>query len=534
MKKSFITLLVLSPFYALAQLNYPSYDNLQSRINKLKNHKAVSVSSIGNSYGGETIPVIKIQQGAQVKPTLLIVAGIDGKHPAGVINSLEVADKLLAISPDSLNRLLQKKSIWIVPLVNPDAYKRNSTSIVWSSGNARIIDNDRDGRVDEDPSKDLNGDKVISQMRVKSIAGTHVQHPQFANVMIEADRSKGEKGAYVILPEGIDADFDGKFGEDGEGGVNIDRNFTFDYRPFTPESGTYAASEPETKAIMEFVYDNPQISTIVQFGLTNNLSEPERFNAGKANERIVSSWSMNDAEVSKYISSIYRETVKSLGEPTKMEHTAGNFGNTAYYHLGKFSFSTPTWWPAFTDTTKNSKPTKSEDLFFKWVEQNNIEGAILPWVKVSHPNFPNQEVEVGGVVDIFRNNPPLSYLKESSDKHADFIQRLLLAMPELEFQLPVVTALGGDIYRVELAVTNIGLMPIYPDIANRIRHTSKFKAVCELQSNQQFLNGKRLQLYPALGPGKTQTFSWLVKGKGNIKIIAGCPTSGEVNLDVKL
>lgn len=282
---------------------------------------------------------------------------------------------------------------------------------------------------------------------------------------------------------------------------------------------------------MDFIFANPQISTILHFGLMNNLSDPEKYNSSKANTRIVESWSMNDANVSKYVSSLYKDVTKSLGEASKQEYKPGNFTNTGYYHLGKFSFATPTWWPALADSVKGIKP---EDVFYKWAITNNVEGAILPWSKIDHPNFPNSEVEVGGIVDIYRNNPPVSYLKESGIAHTLFVTRLLASLPKLEFQKPVVTALGGDVFRVELAVTNVGLMPTYPEIADRIKYASKFKTVCNLQGNQEFLNGKRLQLYPSLGAGKSQTFSWLIKGKGMVNIVAGCPTSGEINLEVKL
>lgn len=531
MKKIFTLVCMLAPFFNYAQLNYPSYANLLSRINQFKGTQFAAVGSIGKSLNGENIPFIKIQHGDAPKPTLLLVAGIDGKHPAGVINSLDVVDRLLALPADSLIQLLSNKSIWIVPLVNPDAYYRNSTTNIWNAGNARVIDNDRDGRIDEDPSKDLNGDKVIAQMRIKSIAGTHIEHPVFKEVLIEADRSKGEGGTYFVDVEGVDLDFDGKYGEDGDGGVNLDRNFTFDYPAFYPESGSYAASEPETKALMDFVFNHPQISTILHFGLSNNLTEPERFNSGKANERIISSWSEDDAKVAAYVSGIYKGLTKPLGEPTKMEQMPGNFTNTGYYHLGKFSFSTPTWWPSVADSIQR---IKAADIFYQWVAENAISGTVLPWTKVDHPNFPNQEVEVGGVVEIFRNNPPLPYLNQSSEMHAVFIQDLLKSMAELKFQEPIVTALGDNIYRVELSVTNVGMMPTYPTIADKIRHVSKFKTVCELQAGQTFLNGKRLQLYPSLGAGKSQTFSWLIGGKGMVSIEAGCPTSGVVHVDVKL
>ena len=534
MKKLLVVLCAMTPLISFAQLNYPNYESIQSKINLTKKNPFVSLSSIGQSYAGEAIPLIKLEKDSSPRPTLLLVAGLDGKHPAGVVSSIEVIQSLLALKADSLNKLLANKSIWVVPMANPDAYKRNISSGVFASGNGRVIDNDRDGRLDEDAAKDLNGDGVLAQMRIKSSAGTHIMHPTFVDVLSPADRSKGEIGQYLLFNEGVDNDFDGRYGEDGQGGVNPDKNFTYDYPAFQSESGNYAGSEPESKALMEFIYTNPQISTILHFGLSNNLSEGERYNASKANQRIIGSWSENDVSVSKYISSIYKESVKELGEATKMEHTSGNFSNTAYYHMGRFSFSTPLWWPSISKESKSSKSSSSTDLFYQWVEENHVSGAVLPWTKINHPNFPNEEVEVGGVVEIYKNNPPLTYLKRPSELHAAFIQRLLNAMPELKFQKPVITALSGDIYRVELTVTNVGMMPTYPEIADKIKHVGKLKTVCELNSNQAFLSGKRLQLYSSLAAGKSQTFSWLIKGKGTIHIQAGCPTSGEINLDVKL
>src|SRR5690606_41037839 len=126
MRKFFLIFCAMAPYWSLAQFNYSSYDALHNRINQLKGKKNVAVESVGKSFGGENIPVIKIEQDKKAKPTLLVVAGIDGKHPAGVVGSLEVVDRLTSLAPDSLNRLLSGRSVWIIPLVNPDAYKRNS------------------------------------------------------------------------------------------------------------------------------------------------------------------------------------------------------------------------------------------------------------------------------------------------------------------------------------------------------------------------------------------------------------------------
>jgi DNA-directed RNA polymerase subunit H (RpoH/RPB5) len=188
------------------------------------------------------------------------------------------------------------------------------------------------------------------------------------------------------------------------------------------------------------------------------------------------------------------------------------------------------------DSTKNAvkHSLDNDETFYQWVKQNNIQNAILPWQKVDHPNFPNKEVEVGGIVDVFRNNPPLEYLDTAVRAHTKFVVQVLDKMAKLVFDEPKVTPLGNDIFRVELSVMNVGVLPTYPEIADRIRFTSRFKTVCDIQSNQQFLNGKRLQLYPTLGGGKSQVFSWLIKGKGTVKIQAGSPTSGEKIIEVKL
>lgn len=536
MKKTFLGLLLVSPLLTLAQLKYPSYNEVQSTVNGFQTKGLVSSTVIGKSYGNENISVVKLQLDERPRPTLLLVAGVDGKHPAGTISALQLTKQFLALPKDSLQNLLKDKSIWIVPLVNPDAYKRNFASQQWNSGNSRIVDNDRDGRIDEDPAKDLNADGIISQMRISSPVGTFQAHKDHPNVLVTADKSKGEKGSYLLLNEGIDQDYDGRYGEDGQGGVNIDRNFTFDYPAFLVESGGYAASEPETRALVDFIFANPQIASVVHFGLANNLSEAEKFDARKASERITKSWTANDVEVSKYISTLYKEQTKSLGDATKFVTSPGNFTNTAYYHLGKFSFATPVWWPSVADSTQNTpkQSTDANEIFYNWVKQNNIQGAILPWTKVNHPNFSNQDVEVGGVVDIFRNNPPVEFLQSSVSAHTGFVVKLLNNMAKLVFAAPKVTSLGNDIFRVELSVMNVGNMPTYPEIADRIRYVSRFKTVCDLQSNQQFLSGKRLQLYPSLASGESQTFSWLIKGKGAIKINAGCPTSGEELIEVKL
>src|SRR5690606_4384341 len=96
MKQRFIMLLLCStPFFTYSQWNYPKYNELKEHIQSIPSKYNAQLDVIGKSFGAKQIPIIKIQQGKQAKPTLLLVAGIDGKHPAGTINALNVAERLL-------------------------------------------------------------------------------------------------------------------------------------------------------------------------------------------------------------------------------------------------------------------------------------------------------------------------------------------------------------------------------------------------------------------------------------------------------
>ena len=86
--------------------------------------------------------------------------------------------------------------------------------------------------IDEDGYEDLNKDGLITLMRIKDPAGRFIESDEDERIMVEADISKGQSGNYLVYSEGIDNDKDGSFNEDGPGGVDFNRNFTFNYESF--------------------------------------------------------------------------------------------------------------------------------------------------------------------------------------------------------------------------------------------------------------------------------------------------------------
>src|SRR6185436_11288057 len=130
-----------------------------------------------------------------------------------------------------------------------------------SRSGLRPEDNDRDGLVDEDDYDDLDGDGSITQMRIKDPNGRFRPHPDFPELMVQvAEDERGEYT--MLGWEGIDNDGDGRVNEDPAGGYDMNRNWPWDWQPGYIQSGAqdYPFCLPETKAIAEFVLAHPNIA----------------------------------------------------------------------------------------------------------------------------------------------------------------------------------------------------------------------------------------------------------------------------------
>ena len=98
--------------------------------------------------------------------------------------------------------------------------------------------------------------------------------PEDDRLMKVADAAKGESGAYTLYWEGRDSDGDGFINEDGLGGVDLDRSFQHAYPYWERDAGPHMVSEPEARALMDFVVANRNIGAILTFGHSDNLVTP--------------------------------------------------------------------------------------------------------------------------------------------------------------------------------------------------------------------------------------------------------------------
>lgn len=549
-------------WYAGAQAQYNNHRTMMQKADALKkDYPALcSVSSLAKSTGDHDVIVLTIGTGdSDNKPGIAVLGGIEGSHILGKELALGFAASLLkeSASPE-IKALLEKITFYVFPDVSPDATEQFFSALKYERNtNARSTDEDRDFMTNEDPFEDLNNDGFITLIRVVDPAGSFMEYAEDKRVMTLADLSKGQTGSYFVYSEGTDNDKDGVFNEDGPGGVNFNRNLTFDYEEFGTNAGLHPVSEPETKAILDFLFDHFNIYATFAFGPQDNLGQqapPERQPGSRdqasgedqpptpgqgppssrgqrgrmRQSRKLTSVLKSDEIIVRLVSEKYREITGVKGAPPKRS-TPGNFMDWSYYHYGRYSFSTPAWWfPVEKDKNR-------EAAFLKYTEDNNMEDVFVPWTEIKHPDFPGKKTEAGGIKPFVMTNPPADKLEELITKNYEFIVDIAAMHPDLEFLDAEVENIGDDLFRVSVKVHNKGIFATCTEAGENNMWNRIMRISVDINKSQKFLSGNKVHSIPRLEGDCSAEFSWLILGKGPVKITAGAINTGIINttLDLK-
>ena len=529
-------------FVSTAQTGYSNFMQQTNRINALaKNYpQFAKLRSLTKTTGGKDIWQITIGTGnTETKPAIVIAGGIEGNYLIGMELAIGFAENLLQGSnTDSIKNLLNKTTFYIFPNLSPDAMEQYFAPLQYErQGNATSTDDDRDGKTNEDEFDDLDGNGKITMMRVESPVGEYKTHPDDSRVLIKADINKNEKGKYLLLSEGADNDKDGVFNEDGEGGVWFNKNFSYKVPSFTQGSGEFAVSEKESRALLDYLFEQFNVYAVVSFGSNNNLSAPYSYNAQSANQPLIGSWLQQDVKVDSMVADLYNKTV-SMKDAPKSTAAGGDFLSWAYYHYGRYSFSTPGWWVPKTkpDSTKGEKAFSVEDLsanYLRWASQQGI-SSFTDWKTIQHPDFPGQKAEVGGVDPFVMINPPYKLVPDLVKKHSNFLVKLAAAQPELDIVNINTEKVGGGLTRITLDIINKGALASHSKLGERSYWVKRINVKVNSSGNQSVISGKKIQTLNSLEGNGSQKLTWLIKGTGKLTIEAGSPTTGSKSIDVTL
>lgn len=553
-----------------AQSQYNDHKTIMQKINALtKEYPALCTAKpLVKTAGGTEIMALTIGRGERDnKPGIAVLGGIEGSYLLGRELAFGFVASLLKDSESAeIKSLLDKVTFYVFPDVSPDAAEQFFRQLKYERNiNAGTTDDDRDFVNDEDPFEDLNNDGFITLMRISDPAGIYTENGDDKRIMVPADISKGQTGSFSVYSEGIDNDKDGKFNEDGPGGVNFNRNLTFNYEEHGTNAGLYPVSEAESKAVLDFLFDHYNIYATFAFGPQDNLGQPMKsaerpgttqpssqdqspgmgqgFQQGQFppmgqfppqgqmrmmnQERRFTSILRSDEAINKLVSGKYHEITGIKGAPPA-QSTRGNFMEWAYFHYGRYSFSTPAWW---YPVEKEQNP---EVAFLKYAAENKMDDVFIPWTEIKHPDFPGKKVEAGGIKPFAMINPPPDKIDDLVSKNYKFIVAVAGMHPELEFLDVKVENQGDNIFRLSLKVHNKGVFATCAEAGERNMWTRLMRISIETANKQQLLSGAKVQRMQRLEGDKSSEFSWLIMGKGTINITAGAVNTGIITTSADL
>lgn len=516
---------------SIAQTDYPTLSQANQRLQKIASSPVAELKSLTKTAGGKDIWVLKIGTGnLDQKPAIAVVGGIEGYHVLSTELAIQFAENLL----QNHMEVLEKTTFYIFPNMSPDAYEQYHAALKYERrGNSVAVDHDRDGVPGDNGYTDLNGDGLITLMRVESPMGEYNPSKEDERVLEKADRSKGEAGQYLLFHESKDNDQDGKFAEDLQEGIAFNKSLTYKFPVFQPLAGDIPVSQLESRALLDYLFEQWNIFAFVSFSPANNLSTPLKFNASDAKKRVVTSILEKDQAINSMVSGIYNETITAKPFQQTNQGTDGDFFQWAYFHFARLSFSTPGYWtPEYKDANGKVK-TNPEANYLAWADSLGWKDSFVPWKEIQHPDFPGQKVEVGGIKPFKTTNPPFEKVAEIAQQHTDFILKIAAIQPKLELLNLKTETLGNGLTRITVDLYNNAALPTHSEMGTRSRWLRKLRIDLDTEP-EKIISGDKIKLINSLGAFEKTTLTWIVRGTGNMTIKVGASHTGFTSALVKL
>lgn len=543
----------VAPPAAAQYLNHSQLGEAMTRLSRQVGSRGELVT-IATSPGGRAVQALRI--GPAGRPALLVIANAHGPQLIGSSIAIAAAEAHLAANDG--------RTIWFIPRLNPDAAEGMFASVRWErTGNDAAADDDRDQRDGEDPVDDLNGDRVITQLRLADPNGTWIADSAEPRLLRRADRAKGEVGAWTVVTEGRDDDGDGRYNEDGPGGTDINRNFTYDHDHHGREAGPDPMSSPEARGLAEFMIEHQEIAAIYVIGPQDNLMKPweSRPNAGimnpqtreRAQEGTSAGGPLNsimsaDQSTFAAVGKRFQSVMKGHSRTPPSASLKGDVLSWSYFHFGRWSFGVPGWWPpeAPRDSTERgagarggaggADPIADQRAALAWFESQGID-AFVDWTPVTLGGSERRAGEVGGFRPGVLINPPAGEQFDSTlARHTRFIAELASMLPSLAVHDLRAERIGDGVYRITLELANSGVLPTTTALATRLRQPRQVRVELDA-GNGTLLSGRRLQSVGAIeGGGRTTKVQWTVAARAGatVKVSAASPVAGEASQSITL
>jgi hypothetical protein len=476
--------------------------------------------TLGTSAGGREL--FGIQFGAQgerpltERATILLLGGLDGVSLSGSEAVIAVVDQLLA-RPE---RLPPDAAFVAIPWANPDGLARWRSLACGGGRNDSAIDDDRDGRTDEDGPDDLDRDGNVLEMLLEDPAGQWVRSadPRFLRPARE-----GEAPRFLRLREGRDDDGDGRFNEDGPGGVVLDHNFPVEWEgPWRGvDAGPWPLSEPDSRAIAMLALARRTALVLAFQGSHGQLASPggKEARPGALALPLAEDEPTYRALVELFAAQTGRIQERALPlRDARGEPWPGSVVDWAYQALGALAMEVGVWGPTvqgdgrvpvdayFRDPRPASDDVPpSDQAWARWLDETRGGIGFVEWQPIELPGA--SAAWVGGWEPHTCYNPPTEVLPEALHGLGGFVFELSQNLPRLEIDLREWKR-EGRVCLIRVRVRNLGALPsgVGPGARGR-----GLRLVLELPAGAVLLAGELesgLEHLP--GKGTSAEYRWLL------------------------
>ena len=424
----------------------------------------VELYEVGRSYEGRPILQMTITNRSTGPKEDKPAAYFEGGRHSGEITSSEsvlwLAQHLLSNygSDPRITHLIDTKAVTLRPQNNPDGSNMYLHTAVANRSTVRPVDNDNDGLFDEDEADDLDGDGVIYTMRWRptmtgadTVAPTMVLDERDPTGRLMRRARDGETAVWRTMNEGIDNDGDGRFNEDGIGGLDLHRNYPENWRPdrggdatgrgYTQfGAGDFPLSEPETRSVVLWLLANPNISVVnsMDTRVPMHLRPPS---TSKSEERMYPEdlryyehFDTVGLRITEYpwagdVYHTYATRNNPEGNPNPLFGHGPDFG---YFYYGSIWYGDELWNGGIMGDENGDGERDQLDALI-WDDRENGGTGFRAWTPAQHPVY--GAVEIGGFhPKFFSQNGPPGVLERWASRQALFNLEMAYALPELAWQ----------------------------------------------------------------------------------------------------
>lgn len=419
------------------------------------------------------------------------------------------------------------------------------------------VDSDGDGVADEDGPDDLNGNGVIEQMRKYVPGeGTHrISHDEPRRLEPVAPGEFGDW--ILLGREGIDNDGDGRVNEDPVGGYDPNRNYAADWQPNYIQGGSmnYPFELPEARALNDFMVARPNIAGMQSFHNSGGMilrgpgaawqgtypSADIRVydELGETGERMLPYY--NYYVIWRGLYTVHGGSIDWTNDGLGIVSFSNELWNGGQY------FNSPLLQEQQQDPNSPISGQRSRFFFGDFLEFGD---QYVAWTPFDHPQF--GAVELGGWKKLSGRVNPRFLSMELFHRNMAFTLYHADQMPLMSMGETSVERVEGNTFRVRIDIRNERLIPtitergrrnnvVRPDLITVEGDVdiiaagwvpNKFRPEPTQMIDQEELD--RI-LVRSGHPGRTtRTLEYLVRGSGSMTVQYSAVKGGTVRTTVRL